>query len=127
MARLVIIGIILTFLGVNAYAQPKISFDNKTIKFNKVKAGEILHFDFFFENTGTNEPLIISDIKVTCPCTQFEYPKEPIFPGEKKQIKVTFDTKGKIGYQDRTLEVFTNVSNNPFTLRFKGMVDNKEK
>jgi len=105
-------------------AQPEIKFEDKTQKFEKVKAGEILSFDFFYVNTG-DAPLIITHIKVACTCTQFEYPKEPLMPGEKAVIKVTFDTNKKYGYQDRTLEVYTNAKEAPIKIRFKGVVDNK--
>jgi len=80
-------------------------------------------YTYEFTNSG-NQPLVISDIKVECPCTKFEFPKEPIRPGEKGQIKMSFDTKGKIGFQDRTLDVYSNAKKNPVKLRFKIMVDN---
>ena len=106
------------------YAQPSIKFDTKTHKFPKTPAGETINFTYPFENTG-NEPLIITDVKVTCPCTKFEYPKAPVMPNSKGEIKVSFDTKSKIGYQDRTLEVYCNDPDSPISIRFKGMVDHK--
>lgn len=107
------------------FAQPEIKFDEKTKKFEKTKAGEILKFDYSFTNTG-DHPLIISEVKVTCGCTKPEFPQEPVKPGETGIIKVSFDTKGKIGYQDRILEVISNAKNSPEKIRFKGVVDNKE-
>ncbi len=107
-----------------ALAQPEIKFDDTVKKFEKTKAGELLSFDYSFINMG-NQPLIISEVKVTCGCTKPEYPAEPIKPNEKGNIHVTFDTKGKIGYQDRILEVISNAKNSPEKIRFKGVVDNK--
>lgn len=106
-------------------AQPVISFENKTKKFEKTRAGIILNFDYAFVNKG-DQPLLISEVKVTCGCTTPEFPKEPIKPGGKGIIHVKFDTKGKIGYQDRILEVVSNAKNPNEKLRFKGMVDNKK-
>lgn len=106
-------------------AQPEIRFEEKTKKFEKTKAGEILNFDYSFTNTG-DQPLIISEVKVTCGCTKPEFPAEPVNPSQKGNIKVSFDTKGKIGYQDRILEVVSNAKNSPEKIRFKGMVDNKK-
>jgi len=99
-------------------------FEQRVQKFKKVKAGELLSFDFLFFNTGT-EPLIISEVKVSCGCTVPEFPKAPVMPGESGTIHVTFNTKGKIGYQDRELMVYSNAGNGPAKIRFKGMVDHK--
>jgi hypothetical protein len=71
-----------------------------------------------------NAPLVITEAKVACPCTVVEYPKEPIAPGRKGNIHVTFDTKGKIGYQDRIIEIYSNAKKNPVKLRFKVDVKN---
>ena len=114
----------LLLIGFSAAGQPKIKFEKKVIKFDKVKAGEPLSFDFFYTNTGS-EPLILTNIKVSCTCTTFDYPKEPIPPGETAVIKVYFDTKGKYGYQDRVLEVYTKAHEAPPKIRFRGVVDNK--
>ena len=104
---------------------PKFRFEKKSIKFGKVSAGKILSFDYVFENTGT-QPLVISNIKVSCGCTKPEWPKEPVFPGKKDTIHVEVDTKSMIGWQDRTLEVYSNVKNSPTKLRFKVMVESKK-
>lgn len=107
------------------FSQPEIKFEDKTKKFEKTKAGEILSFDYSFINAG-DQPLIISEVKVTCGCTKPEFPAQPVKPGEKGNIHVNFDTKGKIGYQDRILEVISNAKNSPEKIRFKGVVDKKE-
>ena len=101
------------------------AFDKEVIKLGKVKEGEVLNFEYSFTNSGT-EPLLITDIKVACTCTKFEFPKSPIAPGEKQVIKVSFDTKNKIGYQDRTLEIFSNAKKSPKVIRFKVDVGNKK-
>ncbi|MDQ3192370.1 MAG: DUF1573 domain-containing protein [Bacteroidota bacterium] len=99
-------------------------FDKKVHKFGKVKEGEIVEFKYTFTNIG-NDPLIINNIKVACSCTAFEFPKYPIDPTKAAEITVSFDTKNKIGYQDRTLEIYSNSLNSPHIVRFKGTVDNK--
>lgn len=112
--------------GFVSMAQPEMKFEDKVQKFQKTPEGELVTFDFYFTNTG-DIPLIISEIKVTCPCTKFEYPKEPVLPGNREKIYVTFDTNHKIGYQDRELEIYSNSTSSPDRIRFKGMVDNKGK
>jgi len=104
-----------------AIAQPEIKFEEKKLKFEEVKAGPTLSFDFSFTNKG-DQPLLINNIKVECTCTKFEYPKQPIKSGEKGNIHVTFDTKGKIGWQYRTLEIFSNAKESPAKIQFIGKV-----
>lgn len=104
-------------LCINCFAQPAISFRKKKIKLKEVKAGQLLRFDFFFDNTG-NQPLMIERIKVACSCTQFQYPEGPVLPHKSDTIHVSFDTKGKIGWQYRTLEVFSNASSSPDKVQF---------
>ena len=116
----------LLLIAGSVFPQAEIKFEKRTQKFEKVKAGETLSFDFLFFNTGT-EPLVLSEVKVSCGCTKPEFPKAPVPRGESATIHVTFDTKGKIGYQDRVLEVYSNAKNNPAKIRFKGMVDHKTK
>ena len=71
-----------------------IKFDNPNYDWGKVNDGEKVTHIFKFTNTG-KEPLIISDAKGSCGCTVPEWPKEPIAPGGKGEIKVVFDSKGK--------------------------------
>jgi hypothetical protein len=106
------------------FAQAEFDFEKKVFKFSKTPAGEVLNFEYNFTNVG-NIPLIINEIKVTCPCTKYKYPKEPILPKQKGKITVTFDTDKKIGYQDRTINIYSNTKESPYNIRFKGMVDHK--
>jgi hypothetical protein len=71
-----------------------INFENPTSDWGKVNDGDKVTHVFKFTNTGEN-PLIISDAKGSCGCTVPEWPKEPIAPGKKGEIKVVFDSKGK--------------------------------
>ena len=76
---------------------------------------------FEFKNTGT-EPLIISNAKGSCGCTVPEWPKEPIAPGAKGEIKVKYDTK-RPGAINKSVTITSNAGNEPTkTLRIKGNV-----
>lgn len=102
------------------------SFTGKTMfMFADVKEGEQLSHSFEFINSG-NVPLIISDFKVACSCTKAIFPKEPILPGQKSEIKITFDTNGKFGFQDRIVKVYSNANKSPIKLRVKVFVQPKE-
>jgi hypothetical protein len=74
--------------------EPVISFDKKIWDFGTITDGEVVEHTFRFTNTGTND-LIISNASASCGCTIPEWPKEPIAPGEKGEIKVEFNSNGK--------------------------------
>ena len=102
------------------------------IKFKKTKQnygfarqGEVIKFEYEFENTGA-EPLIISDVKVSCGCTVAHFPKEPVLQGQKGIVLIMFDTKEKFDRQDRTVDVISNATNSPIQLRFKCVVQYKK-
>jgi len=95
--------------------------DKTTHKFDDTLEGEKLEHIFKFKNTG-GQPLVISDYKVACSCTKVIYPKYPILPGKTAEIKVSFDTKGKYGYQDRVINLFSNASKKPQKIRIKVFV-----
>ncbi len=126
--RLIIVFSLILLSALNGFSQSgkaEFAFDKKVVKFPKVNADTILEFTYKFTNTGT-EPLIITDIKVTCGCTTPKYPEYPILPGKEGIIKVAFDTKDKFGYQDRTLEIISNAKKSPEIVRFKGLVLEKK-
>jgi hypothetical protein len=109
--------------SVLAISQAEFSVLKKTINHGKVKEGIVLSFDYEITNTGA-EPLIFKDYKVACSCTKATLPEKPVMPGEKVKVNVTFDTKDKIGFQDRIIEVNSNAKNGLMKLRFKVTVQN---
>lgn len=83
----------------------------------KITEGDTLLMVYSFTNIG-DVPLIISNYEVACSCTEVTFPKEPILPGKEGKISVSFDSDGKIGYQDRTISLFSNAITSPFKIRF---------
>ncbi len=79
----------------------------KNHDFPDAKQGITLVHEFPFTNKG-DSPLIISDYKVACSCTRLIFPKEPILPGQKNNLRLEFDTTGKHGFQSRKIQIFSN-------------------
>jgi hypothetical protein len=102
--------------------EAELRFERKLHKFPNAKEGDQLETVFVFQNTG-NAPLIFHDYKVTCPCTKAELPAYPIRPGEKGEIRITFDTTGKTYYQDRIIEIYSNSKKGVDKLRIKVFVE----
>ncbi len=105
--------------------QAEFKFYDKTIRLGKITEGEIVSTVFLFKNTG-DSPLIISDYKVACSCTKVIFPKEPILPGKEAALEVTFDSSEKIGYQDRSIEIYSNAKKSPEKIRFTLTVINEK-
>ena len=118
--------LILLFTISEISAQAKIKIDNPTFKFPKTKEGKLLKHNYIITNTG-NTPLLINNYEVACPCTKLLFPHSPIPPGKTDTLTVTFDTNGKISWQDRTISVYSNAENSPTKLRFKVMVINEKR
>lgn len=91
----------------NAANAPVMKFEKESHDFGKIKQGDKVNYDFKFTNTGKS-PLIISEAHATCGCTIPEWPKTPVKPGESAVIKVTFNSAGKTGLQDKQITVTAN-------------------
>ena len=103
---------------------PIIKFEKDLYDFGVITAGETVHYDFKFKNTGKS-PLIITNASATCGCTIPEYPTKPIKPGEEGVIKVVFNSLGKVGIQDKVVTITSNA--NPVTTNVHIVGEVKEK
>ena len=104
-----IIGaLILTFfISSISFAQAIFEFENDVYDFGKVKDGEKVTHVFKFKNVG-QEPLQILKIDASCGCTQPEWPKTPIEPGQSSEIKVVFDSENRVGVTSRQITIQSN-------------------
>lgn len=89
---------------------PQITFQETEFNFGDIQQGDKVEHIFSFKNTGT-APLILSNVLTTCGCTAPEWPKEPIAPGKTAQIKITFNSAGKMGKQNKVITVVSNANN----------------
>ena len=63
---------------------------------------------FTYTNVG-NAPLVITQALASCGCTVPEYTKQPVMPGQKGEIKVTYNGAGKFpGHFKKSITVRTN-------------------
>ena len=90
--------------------EPLFKFIESKHDFGDIIQGDVVEHHFEFSNEG-NIPLIISNIITTCGCTAPTWPKEPVKQGEKGKIKIVFDSKGKIGKQNKVVTIISNTSN----------------
>lgn len=103
----------------------QITFEEEVFDFGTVKEGEIVEHTFTFTNTG-KIPLVISEARATCGCTVPEWPKDPIEPGGKSEIRVKFDTNGKKDKQSKPVTITANTYPAQTQVLIFGFVEGKE-
>ena len=88
-----------------------ITWEKKTHDFGNIVQGDKVEHTFYFTNTG-NEPLIITNVQVSCGCTTPKgWPRDPIPPGAQGEITVSFSSAGKMGKQNKPVTLVTNAVN----------------
>lgn len=110
---LVIISAVMFFLINNSkiaasISTSKIVFEEDYHDFGKVPQGPQLEYSFKFTNKGKS-PLIIEKVQPSCGCTGATTGgKNEFAKGESGEIKITFNTQGRSGHQEKHVMVFTN-------------------
>ena len=103
-----------------------ISFDEKTHDFGKVNEedGKITYV-FNFTNRG-NSPLVVNRVQASCGCTTPTWTKEPIEPGKKGAVTVTYNPQGRPGVFTKTITVYSNAAEEQFVITIHGEVVPKQ-
>ena len=94
--------------------------------FGEIQQGESVTHYFILKNTGDAD-LIISTAKGSCGCTVPQWPKTPIAKGQEAEIKVTFNSAGRSGKQNKTVTLVTNAIPNTKVITITGNVIIPEK
>ena len=87
-----------------------ITLEKSTHDFGDMKQGDKVEETFRFTNTGT-EPLVITNVEVSCGCTAPKWPRDPIAPGAKGDILIVFNSANKSGAQNKVVTVVSNAVN----------------
>jgi len=83
------------------------TFSEELWDFKDINEGVLATHEFEFKNTG-DVPLVITSARGSCGCTVPDYPRTPIEPGAKGIIKVSFDSNGRPGRNDKTVTIDAN-------------------
>ncbi|OBW43391.1 hypothetical protein AB670_00153 [Chryseobacterium sp. MOF25P] len=98
-----------------------IALSESNFDFGTIKKGAKVNHVYEVTNTGKN-PLIISEVKPGCGCTAPEFTKDPIMPGKKGKITLSFDSTNFDGAVQKYADVFANVENTPIKLTFNANI-----
>lgn len=107
------------FITAIANAQ-EFKFEKELINYGKVLKGTNKTNIFEFTNVG-NAPLVIKQVISTCGCAVPKKPENPIMPGAKGKIEVSYDTN-RIGGFSKMFTVISNAKNKRKQLKIKGFV-----
>lgn len=100
----------------------KIKFTEQVHDFGAVKEdGGPVKCDFQFVNVGDGN-LVVVDATAECGCTRPEFPKNPIAPGKRGKIHVTFNPIGRVGSFEKVVIVKTNGNPRKTRLKIRGSV-----
>lgn len=103
---------------------PTAEFDKNEHDFGVINQGDKVETTFMIANNGKAD-LIIINATGSCGCTVPEYPKTPVKPGEKAPIKVTFDSAGKSGQQQKSVTLTTNTQKGYESISIKANITPK--
>ena len=116
--KTLLFGLFLATLSTAAYAEKfAIEFAEKTWDFGTIKEedGSVTH-TFEFTNIGEST-LILNNVKASCGCTTPKWTKEPVAPGAKGVVNVTYNTKGRPGNFTKTITVTSNAGKSVLTIK----------
>lgn len=127
MKKIMLALTLLIAVAATASAQAEIKFDKLTHNFGTFNEADPSQKAIFtFTNVG-DQPLVINQAVASCGCTVPNYTKQPIAPGQKGQISITYDGKGRFpGHFKKTVTVRTNGKVELTRLYVEGVMEEKK-
>ena len=97
------------FVTMMAQKPAEIKFDKTTHNFGTFSENNPkVTCTFSYTNVG-EQPLVINQAIASCGCTVPEYTKTPVQPGERGEIKVTYNGAGQFaGHFKKSITIRTN-------------------
>ncbi len=96
----------------NLENNPVLFFSETQHDFGTVKEGQVVDYTFNFVNKGA-AALMIKNVKTSCGCTAALVSSNNIDPGKEGTIKVSLDTKNRVGKMSRKVTITSNDPTNP--------------
>jgi hypothetical protein len=101
---------------------PTASFESESHDFGLIKESDgPATFKFIFTNTG-GSPLILKNVTASCGCTTPNWSKDPVIPGAKGFINVTYNPQGRPGKFEKQITITSNADPETQALFIKGEV-----
>ena len=101
---------------------PKIDYNSRTFQFGEIPEGKKAEYTFKITNKG-KKALIIRSVTASCDCTTGQPASNTIQPGGETVMRVSFDSNGQVGMQNKIITVISNDPEHATTiLRVTGTV-----
>ena len=101
---------------------PHLALSKLTHDFKVLEPGDLESVQITLTNTGS-ERLVIEKLEANCDCLSYELDQSELGRGESAQLRVSYNAKGRLGYERKTLALFTNDPDQPTrVLTFKAHV-----
>ncbi len=119
---------LLTCAGIQVKAQgnegPMFKFkDGDVWDFGVIKRGPGAKHTFEFTNVG-NQPIIVMNVTPSCGCTNVDWSKSPVLPGQKGYVSLELKTDEQHGVFDKEVYIQSNAKTphgeKRYVLRIKG-------
>lgn len=107
-------------MAISVAAQARFSSHTEQINMGQIEWKQPSTVSFLISNLG-NQPLVLSHVEPDCDCSSVEWTERPIAPGEKGEVRVTFDAQ-LLGRFNKSVAVMTNASPHLVYLHFSGEV-----
>jgi len=113
---------LIIFCGWVGAQNDKISFNETEHDFGVVgeKNGNVT-CDFVFTNNSNNS-IVITNAVAACGCTKPVWTKEPVEPGKRGTISVSYNPLGRVGVFSKPVTVYFNNQSTPIIVKIKGTV-----
>jgi hypothetical protein len=102
---------------------PLFKFAEETHDFGVIKRGPPAPHTFEFTNVGT-EPIIVMNVTPSCGCTNVDWSKNPVLPGQKGFIRLELKTEEQHGIFHKEVYIQSNAKTprgeKRYTLYIKG-------
>lgn len=111
----------------SAQGKADIKFDKTTHDFGTFSENSpVVTHTFTFTNVG-DAPLVIHQAVASCGCTVPEYTQEPVLPGKKGTVKVTYNGTGRYpGHFKKSITLRTNAKTEMLRLFIEGNMTPKD-
>ncbi len=119
MKKLYISALFLALNAIGVSAQ-KIEAINKIVDCGQVTYQDPVTAEFEIKNKG-NHPIRIVDARMSCGCTEVEYPKDEIPAGSKFTVRVTYNAQ-TMGRFNKLVDLYAEGNEKPLLLRMRGHV-----
>ena len=86
---------------------PIVEFDGKDFDFGDIKQGDKVEHTFMLKNAGKRD-LVIRRVSSSCGCTAVTPEKTLVAQNESVPLKVSFNSTGRMGRQNKSITVITN-------------------